>query len=391
MIRVYCIFGLILFVLLSCGTNKDVSYTSSCRKDGVVSERPADTLGILIDSITRSGAPGCVLTILQEGTYTTWASGVASIEAGTKMSGCHLQYLQSISKTYMASLIMLLHEEDRIDLDDRIERYLPEDLKNKVPGADRVTVRMLLNHTSGMPEYNYHPRYVSYLLQHPEYVFDPVEYLDLIKGKPLDFLPGSRYSYRNSNYVILALMADHITGDHAVYMREKILEPLGLKNTFYRDTPAYLENPYLVEGYWDRFSNGSIENISGVQQANVAGMIGDDGLITTPEDAVRFLKALMSGDLVSGASLEEMTSWVQNDEGENRYGLGLGTSSISGFQAIGHSGGGLGAGCELYYFPEKELYMFIGINLGTVTYSPLHDKIALIRQAVFDRMLTGDN
>ncbi len=120
---------------------------------------------------------------------------------------------------------------------------------------------MLLNHTSGIAEYNFSPAYITCLLQHPGHRFTTEDYLKYIDGKPLDFAPGSRYSYRDTTYILLALLTDTLTGDHA---------------------------------------------------------------------------------------------------------------RVHGRVAYGHTGDGLGAGCELYYFPEKGVYVFLGINLGTVTGSPLH-------------------
>ncbi|WP_224488965.1 serine hydrolase domain-containing protein [Robertkochia flava] len=383
---------LILFLLImagftvSCVSPKDFVHTLPCEVELNLSNNKR--LDSLVDALSRSGAPGAVLATSGPEGESFYSSGVASIESGTKMSACHLQYLQSISKTYLAVVIMLLKEDGELELDAPVNRYLPDVILEKLPQSDVVTVRMLLNHTSGYPEYNYSPGYVSYLLQHPEYTFQPVEYLDYIAGKPLDFDPGTRYAYRNTNYVILSLIADHLTGDHGVYMQRRIFESLHLTNTFYRNTNGYLDNPLLVESYWDRFSNGTIENVTALQRANVAGMAGDDGLIATPMDTVTFLKSLWDGRLLSDEALTEMTSWVKDESGNPRYGLGLATRQIQGFQAIGHSGGGLGAGCELYYFPEKELYMFIAINLGTVTYSPLHDQIEVIREEIFSTLLT---
>lgn len=248
-------------------------------------------------------------------------------------------------------------------------------------------MRMLLNHTSGIPEYNFSPAYVSYLLQHPDHIFSQEDYLKYIDGKPLDFEPGSRYSYRNTNYVALALMTDALTGDHARFITETIFLPLGLDNTFYRSQPGYLNYPELVNAYWDRYSDGVLENASLLQRNNVASLVGEDGIVTTPLEAVKFLKALMEGQLLAPSTLEQMQTWVTDSKGNPRYGLGLGRNLILGKEAIGYSGGGIGAGCELRYFPEKKLYMFIAINLGTVTESPLHEEAGKARDALFAILL----
>lgn len=233
-------------------------------------------------------------------------------------------------------------------------------------------MQMLLNHTSGIPEYNFQPDYVAKFLQHPDYQFVPEDYLKYMEGKPLDFEPGSKYSYRNTNYVLLALIADAITGDHAAFLTETILNPLGLSNTFYRHEPNYLNYPQLVNSYWDRYSNSMAENVSQMQRNNVKSLIGDDGIVATPADAVKFLRGLMEGQLLLPATLDLMKTWVNDSKGNPAYGLGLDYTLFQGEVAYGHSGGGIGAGCNLYYFPKQNVYVFIAINLGTVTDSPIH-------------------
>jgi len=326
----------------------------------------------VIDQLVNEGIPGCALTIYSEEGWWTYAAGVAKIESNTPMQSCHLQYLQSVAKTYMAVGILKLYEQGKIDLLAPMTNYLPEKYARYITDGHRVTVQMLLNHTSGIPEYNFQTDYVSKLLQHPDYFFSSEEYLAYIDGKPLDFEPGSKYSYRNTNYLLLALIADAITGDHAAFLTETIFKPLGLANTFYRHEPDYLNYPLLVNGYWDRYSNSIIENVSQMQRTNVASLIGDDGIVATPVDAVKFLRGLIEGQLLLPATLELMKSWVNDSKGNPTYGLGLNYEIIQGQVAYGHSGGGIGAGCNLYYFPKHNIYVFIGINLGTVTDSPIH-------------------
>lgn len=264
---------------------------------------------------------------------------------------------------------------------------LPERYSRYITAAFSITVRMLLNHTSGIPEYNTDPNYVTYLLQHPGHEFAPADYLAYIEGKPLDFQPGTNFAYRNTNFVILALIANAITGDHAGLIDDIIFKSLGLKHTYYRNDDGYLNYTRLTNTYWDRYGNSIVENASRLQRNNVAALIGDDGFIATPRDAVRFLKGLMEGELLADSTLDVMKEWVIDRKGEPRYGLGLDYTEINGHPGYGHSGGGIGAGCELYYFPGKDIYLFVSINLGTVTESPLHVRASKIRDKLFDILL----
>ncbi|TAI48696.1 serine hydrolase domain-containing protein [Flagellimonas allohymeniacidonis] len=340
----------------------------------------------ILKELTQNGCPGASIALLDADGWWLKSEGLASLEEKSPMTNDHLHYLQSIAKTYMAVAVLKLYETDRLDLDAPITKYLNPSISKMIRQADEITVRMLLNHTSGIPEYNFNPNYATTLLQHPETVFRSVDYISYIDGKPLDFQPGSKYSYRNTNYVLLSMIVDKITGNHGDFIRSQIFEPLNLKNTYYQISPLKLQGEKLPKSYWDRYSNGILENVSFVQQQNVAYMVGDDGIVTTTREAVQFLKALLEGELLKESTLKEMMTWAMRD-GKPAYGLGLATNEIAGHKFYGHTGGGLGAGCELRYFPDKELYMFIAINIGTVTESPLHVKLVEIRDKLYQTLL----
>jgi D-alanyl-D-alanine carboxypeptidase len=362
---------------------------TSCDKDDKVVPAFSKGAGVTqaLQSLVDNGVPGTALAVYTEEGWWSTSVGLASIEEKTPMQTCHLQYLQSISKSYMAVAVLKLFEEGKIDLDAPMTKYLPAKYSKYVVDGDKVTVRMLLSHTSGVPEYNFAPAYVSLLFQEPDHYFTPEDYLKFIEGKHLDFPPGSKYAYRNTNYLILALITDQITGDHAKFISDTIFKPLGLTNTFYRHEAGYIEYPTIVNSYWDRYSDGRIENVSRMQRTNVSTLIGDDGIVTTPVEAIKFLKGLVEGKLLSESTLMQMKTWVRDTKGNERYGLGLAHTNINGIEGYGHSGGGIGAGCELYYFPSKKTYMFIGINLGTVTDSPLHVAVEKAREEMYRALL----
>ena len=366
---------IILLFIVACQSVSTTTFSSSCEPTNNTSSAQHEKLKNALHDLVSEGIPGVAMAVYTNNAWWKGAKGYARIEDKTPMQSCHLQYLQSVAKLYMAVGILKLYEEGKIDLNAPITRYLKIEHSNHISQAEKISVRMLLNHTSGIPEYNLVPLYVTRLLQNPKATFKPEDYLTYISGKTLDFEPGSRYAYRNTNYVLLALMADAITGDHAKYLDKVIFTPLELTNTFYRGSDNYLNYPTLVNAYWDRYSDGHLENASVLQRNNVATLVGDDGIVATPEDAVKFLKGLMEGKLLHTSTLDSMQVWAKDRKGNNAYGLGLDYTVLGGKVAYGHSGGGIGAGCQLYYIPEKNLYFFVGINLGTVTDSPLH-KIA---------------
>ncbi len=223
----------------------------------------------------------------------------------------------------MAVAILKLHENGKIDLNAPITAYLPEKIAGYVKNADQVTVRMLLNHTSGIAEYVSDPEYIASVLLTPTKVADINEALSYIANDEPQFAPGRRYLYTNTNYALLAMIADAVTGDHAKYINTHIFKPMGLSNTYNRSDNHFLKYPEMVDSYWDLLNVGRPANITAMQKANVEPLIGDDGIVCTPVDVVKFFKGLMEGKLLKDSSLKMMQQWQANDAGYLIYGLGL--------------------------------------------------------------------
>lgn len=359
---------LLTFSALSCVTVEPSQLVATCQVEPNQPYSKAATLQALLDQYTADGLPGAAIAVYTptEG-YWSSAAGYARLEDKAPLQSCHLHYGQSVAKTYLAVVALQLAEAKQVDLDSPITRYLSPEQTVAISEAQAVTVRMLLSHTSGIPDYADNPAYVAYLLQHPLHVFSSRDYLNYIAGKSLLFTPGSRFSYSNTNYLLLSQLVDRIKGDHGRLIRDQILKPLGLQHSFYHDQPDYLINDELVNSYLDRFGDGKLENVTRMQKANVASLFGDDGIVATPVDYVRFLRGLFEGKLLTESSLRAMTTWVNSYyTGKPKYGLGLYYQEFNGQIAYGHGGGGIGAGCGLYFFPAKKVYVFIGTNVGTL-------------------------
>ncbi len=327
----------------------------------------ASALQAAMDKYTAKDLPGLSVAVYsEEEGWWAGASGYAKLESKTPMTVCNLQYLQSVSKTYMAVAILQLHEEKKIILDAPITKYLAVKHTRYIKDADKITVRMLLNHTSGIAEYISHPKYVQYVLLQPTKVFPVEDALQLLKGEEPQFPPGSKYTYTNTNYLLLAMIGDAITGNHAKYIAQHIFQILQMKHSYYHPETMQMNHPELPDSYWDLLSTGRPANITQMQRVNVAPLKGDDGVVSTTTDAVKFLKGLMEGKLLKDSSMKLMQQWVNNDEGKPVYGLGLIHFDLEGIVGYGHGGGGLGAGCVLVYIPSKKAYLFLATNTGVV-------------------------
>ncbi|MEJ0056644.1 MAG: serine hydrolase domain-containing protein [Bacteroidota bacterium] len=128
----------------------------------------AARLDSALQQVVKEGVPGCSMAVYSKEGWWASSAGFSKIEDKTPMKGNNLLYLQSVSKTYMAIGILKLYEQGKIDLEAPITKYLPEKYSRHIVDADKITIHMLMNHTSGIPEYNSIPGYITKLLQHPE-------------------------------------------------------------------------------------------------------------------------------------------------------------------------------------------------------------------------------
>ncbi len=352
-----------------------VTMLSLAAQEGEFPQEKQEAVKSVLKKYIDLGIPGLSLAVYNE-QMGLWshAEGLANLENKTPLTTEHLHYLQSVSKTYMAVVILQLYEKGKLKLQDPIVQYLDYPWLKSIKGVDKITIKMLLNHTSGLPEYSTDPLLVSRIIQDPLTVLSVSEMLSYIHGKSLDFEPGSKYTYCNTNFGLLSLIADKITGDHMVYMEKELFQKLNLKSTHILSKDNIDSNLHLVDAYWDVLLEGIPTNISKLQRANVSSMKGDDGMVASTEDAVLFLKGLISGKLLTPKTLEIMQEWVLSEEGERKYGLGLTYYDLETTYGIGHSGGGIGAGCVLVYLPELESIVFIATNFNTMMESPIRKK-----------------
>ena len=351
-----------------------INFRTEAQSSNFPAEKEA-AIKALFDKYLEMGIPGLAVSVYSESTgLWSYAAGYANLENKIPLTEQHIHYLQSVSKTYMAVAILKLYEKGKIDLDATIDNYLDAPFVHSIEGAKKVTVRMLLNHTSGLPEYSTEPRLVSKIIHDPNTVLTVEEMLHYIEDLPMDFEPGSHYKYRNTNYEVLSLIADKITGDHVAYINKIIIDKLNLEDTYYLTATNYQDNIKLVDSYWDILLEGIPVNVSGMQKANVASMKGDDGLVASTQDAVLFLKGLAEGKLLKGKTLEMMQQWVTDEDGNKRYGLGLTYYDLDVTHGMGHNGGGIGAGCMLLYLPEYGAIIFVATNFNTMMDSPIRRK-----------------
>jgi len=316
-------------------------------------------------------APGVAAAVrLPDGSRWVGTSGNRIVGARTKrvLPGTPFA-VGSLTKTFVAALILQLREQGQLRLYDKISTWLPD-----YPHAGQITVKQLLSHRSGIYDYFAHPRYESRVFKRPRHRWTVKEILAL-KG-PRYCSPGRCYRYSNTNYVLLGEIARRITGKSvARNIRERFLGPLGLKDTYFQGEELIRKVP--AKGYWARgrghkgFSDGSRfrPNKSAATVANAAG-----AMVSSARDISDWQDALLGGQVLSPYSMTLMTSFHP----KSGYGLGMRFARLDGILGIGHGGSLRGYVSMMYRLHHQDIDVVVLTNLGRTNIQGLGDKLTRV-------------
>jgi D-alanyl-D-alanine carboxypeptidase len=314
----------------------------------------------LINQYARGGLPGIVLYVRTPEGLWNGAAGYAGIESGIRMQPTHRHFAASVTKMYMATAVLLLAEDGLIDLDAPISQYLPSSIYGPIPNAAGSTVRHLLGHTSGIPDFGC-LEYDLDTFNDPMGSYPPDRMLSYVHGQPTIFTPGNGYLYSNTNYLLLALLVDHVTGaSHANVISERILQQLGLDATYYKNEPGYPSPPGLVNSYQDLAGDGRLMNVSDMTVHYTEMFIGYTGLIASSADYAAFIEALLDGNIIGQETLDEMMEQTEC----TCYGLGLSFTETPYGTGIGHNGSDFGILSEVRHFPDIDATLVLLANGG---------------------------
>ena len=291
-------------------------------------------LQALLDAEVAAGMPGVVAEVRDGRRTYRLASGLADPLAGRPAKPDMRHRAGSITKTFVATTVLQLVAERRVRLDAPIGRYLP----GVAPG---VTVRMLLNHTSGIGNYTEVVLATAELIvEHADTVFRPRELARIGLDLPPTGAPGERYSYSNTNYVLLGLMIERLTGRSVeAEVARRILRPLGLRDTYFQGAEERLRGPHM--GAYAPWEDGLYD----FSAYNGTWAWAAGALVSTPSDLDRFYRALLFGRLLRPAQLAEMKrTVVQIPEAPDAagYGLGLYFIELPCGRVWGHDGATIG-------------------------------------------------
>lgn len=315
----------------------------------------------VLDRYVQRGLPGVVLFVRSPAGVWNGASGYAKLETDEPMLPTHRHHAASVTKMYTAATVLLLVEDGVIDLDARISAYLPDTIWRPIPNGGEATVRQLLCHRSGIPDFDWALAYDLDALNDPLGEMPTERLLSYLHGQPAASTPGTGYSYSNANYVLLALIVDHVArGSHADVVTERILQPLELRGTYYKNEPGYPAPVGLVNSYEDLVGNGRLMNVTDLATHAAQWASGNAGMIATSADFAAFLDALLGGQVVGPELVTEMLTWPEG----SRYGLGVQYVETPYGRGIGHTGGDTGVLAQVRHFPDAEATIVLLANAG---------------------------
>lgn len=297
-----------------------------------------------LNDAVRLGFPGAQAVIGDKDRTWTVHAGTGDLATHRPFADDARVRIGSNTKTFVATVLLQLVAEGKVDLDAPVERYLPGVVHGPGIDGNRISIRNLLQHTSGLPEYAAEfgekpkPGQVEILSEHARWsTADITEVVRDALTAPADFEPGTQWAYSNTNYALAGMVIEKITGASVgAEITRRILEPLGLHDTYYPDpTETDIRGPHPI-GYTE-IGGQRVDYTS--QNMSLAGAAG--AIVGTGADLNRFFTALLNGKLLPPAQLAEMRKVRTIDEkGAMAYGLGLMRMSTScGREVWGHTGG----------------------------------------------------
>jgi len=352
--KLYRIFECMIAILsLSCV----LLFSATCSDD---STHPPDfTLELqqemsrfLDEKMVEYKVPGAVIGIWvpDQGSWLR-AKGKANIEADTDMSLSHTFRIGSISKTFNVTIILQLVDEGLLSLDDTLDRFVPW-----VPNSENITIRQLCNHTSGIVNYgDDHDLNMEYINSDFLAHYTPEELVRVAISHEPYFPPGEGFHYSNTNFVLLAMIIEEITGNtYEKALDRRIFKPLNLSNT----TFPVVHSNHMTGNY----SHGYLEVDHVLKDYTVSDhsiQWGAGGMISDLSDLKLWAEVLGEGLLISKEMQDERLKWSPYSEsGIFKYGLGVFYLGVF----LGHDGGCIGFNTALFYLPAKKATFIILLN-----------------------------
>jgi len=311
----------------------------------------ADDLDAYVrDYMKTRHVPAVVWGVFKDGKVVkSRAYGLANVELGAPARTDSVFEIGSVSKQFTATALLMLVDEGRLSLDDRIDKFiadLPEDWRP-------VTLRQLLQHTSGIPDMEAIFGYESY-----RNIYTPRQIIDIANSHPMDFKPGEGWSYSNTGYYLAAMVLEKVSGKtYGQFLRERIFQPLGMTHTRESDPTQIIPN--RAAGY--RVLDSGIWEVRDPMQPTAC--LGAGTLVSTLEDMAKWDAAITQHRFLKPETQQLMFTEGRTTKGPTGYGMGWFISPWRGNPSYEHSGGTAGFSCDYRRFPQAGVSAMVFTNL----------------------------
>ena len=307
------------------------------------------------DTLAKTGVPSASIAIVKDGQIAyLQAYGLARLEPRTPAKPEMRYSIGSVSKQFTAAALLLLQEQGKLSLDDKVSKFMPD-----LTRANEITIRQLLSHTSGYQDF-WPQDYVMPMMLNPT---TAEKIVDGWARKPLDFDPGTKWQYSNTNYVIAGVIVEKVSGMPFIqFLREKVLAPVGIKNA--ADTDKAKLGDSDPSGY-SRYGLGPLRP---APKEGQGWMFAAGELAMPAEDLARWDISIINQTLLKPASYHEFETEVVLKNGlGTRYGLGVDITSDQGRRELSHGGEVSGFTAENAVYPDDRVAIAVLTNQDAVS------------------------
>lgn len=342
---------------------------------------------LLLNDMTANGVVGTSMSVYtSDNDIWVGTSGKADLFNDIDLQQCHMTRVGSTVKMVTATTVLLLSEEKKLNLDDRIADYLAGDVIDNIENADKATIRQLLQHSSGIYNYIHNLKFQTASLNDLIREWKAEDLLQYAYAKKAYFEPGKDVQYSNTGYILLGLLIEKLENKplHEVF-DNRIFTPLGMHSSSFAS-----KNPVpdgIARGYVDLYSK--LQVIESTYFSGWDYYTADGGLISTPYDLNVFFRSLMNGNLVNSESLQDMLSWkVPSNQSSDffpiAYGLGIFRIETPSGIAYMHSGDAIGYYANMLYFPDDSTTVTYAVNSN---YGKIDEFVST--QAAMEKIITA--
>lgn len=334
-------------LLVSCGLNYGPNPLSA---------EIQQKLDLAVDTATiEAKSPGVIVGVFTP--FGNWIAtkGMANTATGDPPRTGDKFRIASVTKTFTATVILQLMDEKKLSLDDTLNKF---DLGLTIPNADRITVRQLMNHSSGLFTFDEDNAYVAVFSRDLTRVWTRQELLAIAFSHPVYGAPGELHHYSNTNYFLLGMIIEKVTGHTlAEEMQQRIFTPLKMNDT------SLPEGSQISGNYIHGYAQNQSGEVVDTSWQDTSSEWATGGIVSTFNDLAIWARALAKGTLLSAQAQRERTTWFKYTKENNPYDtrIGLGLFSVSGY--YGHNGAVPGYMDNVEYDPDKEIMIITMANM----------------------------